>query len=129
MPFSNKLFGGVLSQAQTALNLRMEKQGLIQSNIANIETPGYKVQDFSFESAMEKAMQGRGQLTQTNPKHLLLDPLDASASMHFSSENRPVDLDEEMMKLSENQLMYQIAAKIAAKRLEGLRAVIDEGGK
>ena len=69
MPISNKFFGGVISQAQTALNLRMEKQGLIQSNIANIETPGYKVQDFSFETVMGKAMQNKGELARTNPNH------------------------------------------------------------
>lgn len=129
MPISNKFFGGVISQAQTALNLRMEKQGLIQSNIANIETPGYKAQDFSFEAVMGNAMQNRGELARTNTKHLSLDPMDASASMQFTTGNRPVDLDEEMLKLSENQLMYQIAAKIAAKKLEGLNMAIDEGGK
>ena len=129
MPISNKLFGGAISQAQNALNLRMEKQGLIQSNIANIETPGYKVQDFSFENAMERAMQNRGVLARTNSKHMVLDPLDASAHMQFSTESRPVDLDEEMLKLSENQLMYQIAAKIIAKKLEGLKTAIDEGGQ
>ncbi len=129
MPIPNKFFGGVISQAHTALNLRMEKQGLIQSNIANIETPGYKVQDFSFETVMGKAIQNKGELARTNPKHLQLDPLDVSASTQFTSEDRPVDLDEEMLKLSENQLMYQIAAKIMAKKLEGLKAAIDEGGK
>ena len=129
MPITNKLFGGLISEAQIALNLRMEKQGLIQSNIANIETPGYKVQDFSFEAVMEKAMQQKGELVRTNPKHLQLDPLEASVGSHSTSENRPVDLDEEMLKLSENQLMYQIATKLVAKKFEGLKMVIDEGGK
>jgi flagellar basal-body rod protein FlgB len=97
--------------------------------VANIETPGYKTQDFSFETLMGKAMQNTGELARTNPKHLQLDPLDISAGSQFTSEGRPVDLDEEMMKLSENQLMYQIAAKIVAKKLEGLSVAIDEGGK
>lgn len=129
MPISNKLFGGVISQAQTALNLRMERQGLIQSNIANLETPGYKVQNFSFETAMQNVLQSRGELVRTDQRHIKLDPLDASSDRRLTSENRPVDLDEEMLKLSENQLMYQIAAKIVAKKLEGLATAIDEGGK
>ena len=66
MPIS-KLFGGMNYMAQ-ALNLRYERQGLIQSNIANMETPGYTVQDFSFEKAMESATRNKGTLSRTNPK-------------------------------------------------------------
>jgi flagellar basal-body rod protein FlgB len=58
-----------------------------------------------------------------------LDPVDAGIRREFSKENRPVDLDEEMIKLSENQLMYEIAAKIMGKKFDGLKYAIDEGGK
>jgi flagellar basal-body rod protein FlgB len=129
MPITNKLFGGSINLLQSALNLRMEKQGLIQSNIANIETPGYKMKDFSFGDAMQVAMQEQGRVARTNSKHMQPDPLEASASMSFSSEGRPVDLDEEMLKLSENQLMFQVAAQITAKKFVDLRTIIDEGGK
>ena len=129
MPFENKMFSGVISSGQMALNARLEKQGLIQSNIANIETPGYNSQDFSFEAVMENAMRGQGKLAQTHSKHIQLDPVELAESMAYKSEDRPVDLDEEMQKLSENQLMYQVTAKILAKKFEGLRNAIDEGGK
>ena len=129
MPFENKMFGGVISSGQIALNARLEKQGLIQSNIANIETPGYNSQDFSFESVMANALRGQGKLAQTHTKHIQLDPVELSESMAYKSENRPVDLDEEMQKISENQLMYQLTAKILTKKFDGLRSAIDEGGK
>ena len=129
MPFENKMFGGVINSGRIAMNARLEKQGLIQSNIANIETPGYNTQDFSFAAVMESALRGRGQLAQTNNKHIQLDPVELAESMEYSSEKRPVDLDEEMQKLSENQLMYQLTAKIMAKKFAGLQTVIDEGSK
>ena len=129
MPFANKMFGGVVNSGQIALNARLEKQGLIQSNIANIETPGYNSQDFSFESVMDNALRGRGKLAQTNAKHIQLDPVELAQSMEYMSENRPVDLDEEMQKLAENQLMYQLTTKILGKKFDGLRSAIDEGGK
>ena len=129
MPFINKMFGGVIYSGELALNARLEKQGLIQSNIANIETPGYNSQDFSFEKVMEQALRGQGKLAQTHNKHIQLDPVELSESMEYSSERRPVDLDEEMQKISENQLMYQVTAKILAKKFEGLRSAIDDGGK
>lgn len=129
MPFSNKIFGGGIHTGLQALNARLEKQGLIQSNIANIETPGYTVQDFDFAKVMERAVQNREHLTRTHSKHIALDPLEISEGMEFIRESRPVDLDEEMLKLSENQLMYQATTKIITKQFEGLRLAIDEGGK
>lgn len=125
----NKLFGGNLPIMEQALNLRYERQGLIQSNIANMETPGYTTQDFPFAKAMESAIQGGGALSKTHAQHLELDPVDAGVSREFAKEKRPVDLDEEMLKLSENQLMYEIAAKIIAKKMDGMKYAIDEGGK
>lgn len=129
MPFTNKLFGGVIETSRQALNVRMERQGLIQSNVANIETPGYQVQDFSFAAVMKNAMLQRGRLAQTNERHIGLDPVAVSTSLEFSREARPVDLDEEMQKLAENQLMFQTVTKILGARFEGMKLAIDEGGK
>ena len=129
MPIINKIFGPGINIAEQALNTRMAKQGLIQSNIANIETPGYKVQDFSFAKVMETAIENRGQLARTNSKHIALNPVDVSNNLSIVNENRPVDLDEEMLKLSQNQLMYQVATKILTKDFDEIKYAIDEGGK
>lgn len=129
MPFTNKLFGGVIHSSHLAMNARMEQQGLIQSNVANIETPGYTTQDFSFAAVMKNAMLERGKLARTNDKHIALDPVALSESLEFRDEKRPVDLDEEMQKLAENQLMFQVTTKILGSKFEGLKLAIDEGGK
>ena len=125
----NKLFGGNIALMAQALNLRSERQGLIQSNVANLETPGYKVQEFSFDRVMETVMAGQGTLSRTHDKHLALDPVEVSRSLDFKKEDRPVDIDEEMLKLSENQLMYEIAGKLIGKKFDGLKYAIEEGGK
>ncbi len=125
----NQLFGGNLPVLEQAIGLRYERQGLIQSNIANLETPGYTSQDFPFARVMQTAIQGNGSLSKTHAGHMDLDPVDAGISRQFSKEKRPVDLDEEMIKLTENQLMYEIAAKIIGKKFSGLKYAIDEGGK
>ncbi len=124
----NKLYTDNMAIIEKALGVRSERQGLIQSNIANMETPGYMSQDFSFEKVMSSAL-GDTSLSQTNSKHLQLDPVELSKSREFYKEKRPVDLDEEMMKLSENQLMYEIAVKLMAKKFEGIQYAIEEAGK
>ncbi len=115
--------------AAKALDIRSAKLGLIQSNIANMETPGYKVKDIPFAKVLASAVSGNGQLARTNDKHIAINGLDSGKRMEFRTENRPVDLDEEMLKLSENQLMYDVAARIMTKKFEGLKYAIDEGGK
>lgn len=125
----NKIFGGVMPTLEQSLNVRMEKQGLVQSNIANLETPGYSVQDFSFKDVMNTVMHDSGQVARTHKKHIALDPVEVSGSRNFTNENRPVDLDEEMMKLSENQLMYEVTTRLMTKKFEGIKYAIDEGGK
>ncbi len=129
MSFVDKMFGQGFYVAEQALNTRMAKQGLIQSNIANLDTPGYNRQDFPFARAMEAALDQRGQLARTNKAHIALDPLDISQDITLNNDKRPVDLDEEMLDLSQNQLMYRVTTKILSKKFENLKYAIDEGGK
>lgn len=112
-----------------ALDLRSQRQNIIQSNIANMETPGYKMQDFSFAKVMDTVRNSGSELARTHPDHLRIDPVDTEVRVEIGNGNRPVDLDEEMVKLSENQLMYRVTAKLVTKKLDGLKYVIDEGGK
>ncbi|MGV1099441.1 flagellar basal body rod protein FlgB [Thiovibrio sp. JS02] len=125
----NSLFGGSVETMRQALTLRQERQGLIQSNVANYETPGYTVQDFKFAKVMESVMTGQGELARTSPGHMELDAVEVSKTREFAEARRPVDLDEEMVKLAENQLMYQVVARTVSKKFEGMRYAIDEGGK
>ncbi|MBU0483876.1 MAG: flagellar basal body rod protein FlgB [Proteobacteria bacterium] len=126
---SDKIFGGSFALGAKALDVRSARQGLIQSNIANLETPGYKVQELPFAKVMEGVMSGQDELTRTHARHLKIGDVERGNNLRISEQNRPVDLDEEMVKLSGNQLMYEVTTRIIAKKLEGLRYAIDEGGK
>ncbi len=126
---SNKLFGEKLQMMQQALDLRMQKQGLIQSNIANMETPGYKVRDFSFKEALAEATGNQKQITLSRTDSSHIGGLDMQPQSFIKVEDREVDLDEEMLKLSKNQLMYQIATSLVSKKLGGLKSAIEEGSQ
>ena len=120
----NKIFGGSIALTAKALDLLSLRQGVIQSNIANMETPGYKAKD-----VMKKAVTQQGELAQTNNKHIAASAGSSVKAGKIVQGNSPVDIDEEMLKLSENQLMYQITTRIISKKFEGLKYIIDEGGK
>lgn len=124
-----KLFGGFVDISARALDTRYARQGLIQTNIANMETPGYKVQELPFRKVMESVMTQKGELATTNARHISPDPVETGRSLEFKQEDRPPDLDEEMVKLSENQLMYELSTRLVGKKFEGLKYAIDEGGR
>ena len=125
----NKIFQGSISLSAQALDLISAKQGLIQSNIANMHTPGYKPLDIPFAEVMQKVASTGGNLARTNAKHLSAPQASAVQTGKPVQTNKQVDIEEEMLKLAENQLRYQVVTKILTKKFEGIRYVIDEGGK
>ncbi len=125
----NSIFGGTMALTHKAMDLRLARQGLIQSNIANIQTPGYMAQDFPFAKVMESVTSGGGGIVRTHERHMQVDPVINAMSETASIEKGPVDLDEQMLNLSENNLMYQVATRIMTKKFDALRFAIDEGGR
>lgn len=100
----------VLDKAADASWLRNEA---IANNIANVDTPGYKRQDVSFETELQKAL-GESQyismdekvknvpLARLNPR-----PFTDYAGYSYRLDGNNVDIDQENIYLAENQLKYQ----------------------
>lgn len=125
----NKLFGGSAPIIEQALKLRLERQGLIQSNVANIATPNYRTQELPFEEVMSSVLSGQQSgLSRTDKRHLSGGSAVEGASAAYT-QDQPVDLDQEMVKLSENQLMFEIAVKMMSRKFTGMKFAIEEGGK
>ncbi len=84
---------------------------------------------------MEAYLKGKPPLKITNPRHLkpsvLEPPTYPEEEALPPEEGTPnnVSLEEEMAKLSENNLMYQATVQALIKELELLREAITEGGK
>ena len=134
------LFGETLPVLEKALDLRSVRHTLISSNIANIDTPNYRSFDLQFKEEMNRAV-GSGKtipLSKTDGAHLPATGSDESGlssrlvddSLELSSANgNGVNIDREMMKLSENNLMYNATAQIVSKKLQGLRTAINGSGR
>ena len=50
------LFDNTITALDKSVDMRLVKQNLINSNIANAETPGYKAKKVDFEEALAKAI-------------------------------------------------------------------------
>ena len=50
------IFGNTISMAQKSLDCLWKKQEALSDNLANIDTPGYKRKQVSFEEAFRKRL-------------------------------------------------------------------------
>ena len=134
------LFGNnIFTIAQKSLDFRTSRHDLLASNVANKDTPGYQAEDLVFRASLEKALQAEqpGPLKQTDSRHFdgrntpPLDEVEAqrilSASPYPDFDGNTVDLDREMAKIAENQLMYIATLRMLAHKFRGLKSAIAEG--
>ena len=120
-----------------SMSLASKRQTLIASNLANLDTPGYRTRDFSFEGAMKAALAGQispNSLATTHPMHLqgstggslppTTDLIQPSAERNDAND---VSLDRENMLLARTQINYQASSTFMQVELRKLYAVIKEG--
>ncbi|MGW8193652.1 MAG: flagellar basal body rod protein FlgB [Desulforhopalus sp.] len=132
-PFDNNtlLLGKVL-------DLRAQKAQVISSNIANAETPGFSPSRFSFEEDLAAAIKTKGEVTlsTSHASHFSLGPANFNAiNGKVVVEQEPknigdgngVSVDQEMLALSENELLYETAAQLLKKKMSLIKHVISGG--
>ena len=104
------------------------RQSLVSSNIANANSPGFRpldLQPFSFDSAKSSL-----HLTATSSGHLGGTEADANGSVSrpVPFETKPsgnaVSLEDEMTKLADIQLDYQMATQLYTKSLGLIKTAI-----
>lgn len=108
------------------LNYAWKRHKVILSNIANADTPNYRTKDVAFNLAKES------NLRVTRPKHI--KPAGYEDFKVFEVRKRligndlnDVSLEEEMAKLSQNRIAYEVYMKFATGSLEKLNNIIKEG--
>lgn len=121
------------NEAKTALDSGATRQKVIASNIANANTAGYQAQQVRFEELLPE-MKGKAPLTKTNAAHLpshtdapppaRIEPRDTGA---FNGIN-DVEIEQEMVELSQNAVHYQAIAQLVAGRYRALLEAIRTDG-
>ncbi len=120
--FTDRLFSSnSLSVMKKTMDAAMLRNRAISNNIANVTTPGYRRVEVSFESQLRKAMDGSGlKGAHTQKNHLKLGGADiSSVNAQAHRPNDPtlpsgvnnVDIDMEMAKLAETQILFNFATK------------------
>jgi flagellar basal-body rod protein FlgB len=122
----------VLSILRNRMQWHQERQRVLSENVANSDTPGFKPKDLvepdSYLSSPSTS--AATSLTRTDPAHIALSASSTvgSAAQKNDYETRPtgnsVSLEDEMMKVAQNQMDYQAAASLYTKSLGLLKTAL-----
>lgn len=130
----------MIATMDRSMSLASQRMGLIASNLANIDTPGYRTRDFSFQDALKQEL-GRIDgntlpMAQTHAGHLAPAP-DLSAASSIGplrpawerNDGNDVNLDRETTLLARTQSAYSLSASFAQTELRKLYQVIRDGSR
>lgn len=123
------IFNKTIEMLTNVLNFRSVRHKAIVSNIANIDTPGYRPKDIDFQRELRALISDEKEvaLVRTDRKHLpgQAMPTD-TADLEVIECGEKVNLDKEMAKLAENNLMYNLTVELLARKFKGLNTVLTE---
>ena len=108
------------------MDVTILRQEAIAANLANANTPAYKRVDIDsdFSTAFKNALSGKANEKIDNLSVNLA--VDSSAPKTDASGNT-VDIEKEMVLLSENQIQHQLESRMISGRLSRLRLAIKGG--
>jgi len=117
------IFDSTMRGLTQALTMHQKRHEVLASNLANLETPGFRAQDLDFATALKEAFEEKPApfetLGETTPRQV--EDTNAPAR----ADGNTVDLDLQMAKLGMNGGRYVALARILGLRINLLRQAIE----
>ena len=127
----------VLSVLRTKMQWHQERQRVLSENVSNSDTPNFKPRDLvapKFDQAGNAAGSvGPLAIARTSASHITpsgaTDSFDQNRKAGFQTRpaGNAVSLEEEMLKVSANQMDYAAATTLYSKSLHLLKTAIGKG--
>ncbi len=120
---------------RAALDYHLDRQNVLASNVAHVDTPGYRPHDLErIEQSGFSAVMGVA-LQRTNERHLIGGGIDAlpngrvfeDLSAGVGNDGNYVSIDREAAKLAANQLRYDTVSAIVSAELHQLTFAASDG--
>lgn len=113
------------------LDFRTANQNVIAGNLANAETPGYIMKELPFEKELQKAVYNtankhlNGDSDQIKSTSVLDEGFDPNKLIREYGNPNELNIDSEMAKMAQNNLLYETATRLISKKFEALKTVIE----
>jgi flagellar basal-body rod protein FlgB len=109
------MFQGLAANYENYMTLLADRQKLVASNIANVDTPGYRTKDIDFQAEFQNAVEGH------SPSVI------EAQGLQMKPDGNNVNLDREARLLAENALRFSIASNFAKSELSSVKMAIQDG--
>ena len=133
------LFSDQFTVFRKSLDLHQQRLGVIANNVANADTPGYHAKRLEFEDSLRQAFNGGDEglaMTRTSPQHMggggdvaQVTPTTREVVQGGRVDGNTVNTQQELERLGETRLVYQIVSEMTARRAQGLKDAIKSGGQ
>ena len=110
----------LLQRMERLLDMAALRQTLVSSNIANVDTPGYRTRDIDFEKEMQRALSA-------TPGEGLHPAVREIQGLIERPDGNNVSIDRETMLLAQTQLQFQTGVALLRQEFKRLQTAITEG--
>ena len=123
-----RLFDKAIDRLTTGLEYTNRRHEILAKNVANLETPGYRALDMTFDDYLKPARIAPGEVAQlTTGAGATGDP---RARVVYAADGAPrndgndVNLDRQMARLAENTLFNHTLVQLLASRFATVKQAI-----
>jgi len=121
-----------LDHLKKALTVYARRQRVTAENIANVETDGYRAQEYKFEEMLQKASGNTLRGKTTREGHMPVGRSDilstdgkvAAQDRGFDNGVNDVNVDQEMTEIATNELSYRLATRVLSMKYNIMREAI-----
>lgn len=142
LDMSNIGIDAALGAHPHVLTLRSQRMGILASNIAQADTPGYQARDIDFKAALSSRLRNQGHdvatagraLARSHSTHLGSGMSHqggiSAAELRYrtplmpSADSNTVDVQIEQSELAENNLQFQASLQFLNSRIRGMMTAI-----
>ena len=106
---------------ERVLNVTAERHQLVVTNMANIDTPGYRTKDLDFRSELERAETRDGAISLASVRNV--------SGLVERPDGNDVSMDREGLLLAETQMQFGLGIQLMQREFHNLLLAINEGNK
>ena len=118
----DNLFSPSLSDMQRAMDRTTQRQGLLMTNMANVNVPGYKRKDVDFHVALQGQLAEQYKMDMADQSRQ-----DASDQTSLRLDGNNVDMEKEVGSVHETELQFEALSNMASGYFSDMKSVIREG--
>jgi flagellar basal-body rod protein FlgB len=125
-----RLFDKAIDRLTNGLEYTSRRHEVLTKNVANLETPGYRATDVTFDDYLTPARTGAIDMSLTSSSRTPRTPGDPSLRLVHAADGparedgNDVNLDRQMARLAENTLFNHTLVQVLASRFATVKQAI-----